>query len=151
MVLLHNCGFWNTYTPKNNLILSWFDLHRKTVEKCHPSTPLPLPPPPPPHNVARPCPNFMASPARKLGQYLKKYDSFYSFKKGNFWKLNDFTILIIYFYFIFFISGMTEYQREGNPTSVFLPAVNFFSPVSALRHLGSVRYRWSQISPALPS
>jgi hypothetical protein len=36
-------------------------------------------------SIARSCPNFSASPARKFGQYLKKYILCYSFYKVNFW------------------------------------------------------------------
>jgi hypothetical protein len=46
---------------------------------------------------------------------------------------------------------MSECQRKVNPASAFLPVVSCLSPASAFRHQGSVWYRWSRISPALPS
>ncbi len=42
-------------------------------------------------------------------------------------------------------------QEKVSPASAFLPVVSCFSLASAFRHQGSVRYRWSRISPALPS
>ncbi len=47
--------------------------------------------------------------------------------------------------------GMSEYRRKVSPASTFLPVVSCISPASAFRHQGSVRYRWSRISPALLS
>jgi hypothetical protein len=44
-----------------------------------------------------------------------------------------------------------ETSAVKSPASAFLPVVSCFSPASAFRHQGSVRYRWSQTSPALPS
>ncbi len=46
---------------------------------------------------------------------------------------------------------MPECQKKVSPASAFLPVVGCLSPASAFRHKGSVRYRWSRISPALPS
>jgi hypothetical protein len=46
---------------------------------------------------------------------------------------------------------MPECRRKVSLASAFLPVVGCLSPASAFRHQGSVRYRWSRISPALPS
>ncbi len=46
-------------------------------------------------------------------------------------------------------AGMPE--GKVSPASAILPVVSFLSPVSAFRHHGSIRYRWSRISPTLPS
>jgi hypothetical protein len=46
---------------------------------------------------------------------------------------------------------MPECRRKVILTSAFLPVVSSLNPASAFRHHGSVRYRWSRISPALPS
>jgi hypothetical protein len=43
--------------------------------------------------------------------------------------------------------GGQEYTLQA---SAFLPVISCFSLASAFRHQGSVRYRWLQISPALP-
>jgi hypothetical protein len=48
-------------------------------------------------------------------------------------------------------AGMPECRRKVSPVSAFLPVVSCLSPAAAFRLRGSVRYRWSQISPALPS
>jgi len=44
-----------------------------------------------------------------------------------------------------------ECRRKVSPASAFPPVVSFISLAMAFRHQGSVRYRWSRISPALPS
>jgi hypothetical protein len=46
---------------------------------------------------------------------------------------------------------MTECRKKVSPASAFLPVVSCFSAASAFRHQGSIRYRWSRTSPALPS
>ncbi len=46
---------------------------------------------------------------------------------------------------------MPECREKVSPASAFLPVVSWFSPASAFRHQGSVRYRWSRTSLALPS
>jgi hypothetical protein len=49
-------------------------------------------------------------------------------------------------------AGMSECRRKVSPaSSAFLPLVICLSPASVFQHQGSVRYRWSRISPALPS
>jgi hypothetical protein len=48
-------------------------------------------------------------------------------------------------------TSMSEYRLKASPASAFLPVISCLSPASAFRHQSSVRYRWSQISPALPS
>jgi hypothetical protein len=48
-------------------------------------------------------------------------------------------------------AGMSECRRKVSPASAFLPVVSCLRPASVFRHQGSVRYRWSRISPALPS
>jgi hypothetical protein len=45
-------------------------------------------------------------------------------------------------------AGMPE---KVSPASEFLPVVRCLSPPSAFRLQGSVRYRWSRISPTLPN
>jgi hypothetical protein len=69
---------------------------------------------PPPHSVAMPCPSF---PANQFVQYLKKYGPFCSFLKGNFLRLNDFKIAIIYFNCNFSpILAGKFYQELATPT-----------------------------------
>ncbi len=46
---------------------------------------------------------------------------------------------------------MPECRRKVSPASAFLPVVSCFSPASAFQYQGWERYRWSRISPALPS
>ncbi len=46
---------------------------------------------------------------------------------------------------------MPECRRKVSSASAFLPVVSCLSPASVFRHQGSVRYRLSRISPALPS
>jgi hypothetical protein len=46
---------------------------------------------------------------------------------------------------------MQECWWKVSLASAFLPVVSYLSPASAFRHQGSVRYRWSWISPTLPS
>jgi hypothetical protein len=46
---------------------------------------------------------------------------------------------------------MPECRRKISPASAFLMVVSCLSHATAFRHQGSVRYRWSRISPALPS
>ncbi len=46
---------------------------------------------------------------------------------------------------------MPECRRKVSSASAFLLAVSCLSLASAFRHQGSVRYRWSWISPAFPS
>jgi hypothetical protein len=41
--------------------------------------------------------------------------------------------------------------EKVSPASAFLPVVSCLSPALAFRSQGSVRYRWSRISSALPS
>jgi hypothetical protein len=43
-----------------------------------------------------------------------------------------------------------ECRIKLSQASAFLPVISCFSLASAFRHQGSVRYRWLQISPALP-
>jgi hypothetical protein len=45
---------------------------------------------------------------------------------------------------------MLECREKVSPALAFPPIVSCFSPASAFQHQGSVRYRWSRISPALP-
>ncbi len=46
---------------------------------------------------------------------------------------------------------MSEFLRKVSPASAFLPVVGCLSPASVFWHQGSIRYRWSRISPALHS
>ncbi len=46
---------------------------------------------------------------------------------------------------------MPECWRKVSPSSAFLPVVSCISLASIFRYQGSVWYRWSRISPVLPS
>jgi hypothetical protein len=48
-------------------------------------------------------------------------------------------------------AGMSECGRKVSPASAFLLVVSCFSAASVYLHQDSDRYRWSRISPALPS
>ncbi len=61
-------------------------------------------------------------------------------------QLNDVILAIWYLN-----AGMSECRRNVSPASAFHSVVSCLSPASAIRHQGSVRYRWSRSSPALLS